>query len=192
MSACPGPWEVVCGTGHRPQHLTPPQTVWLRRRVVDTVEFLAARCSTRIIGSGLALGFDTWWAEAALDRHLTVWGFAPCPQQADRWRRTDREHWNRLRERIVAAGGRVTFTADHYHDTVMDDRNQEMIAAADAVVAGYRPLKRSGGTFRAVRHAADRHLPGVHLDVDNYTHPRRHTRLLTDFATVLDTAGRVA
>lgn len=177
-------WKIVAGTGHRPQHLSPPQRAWLRARLPDAVDYLIAEHGMQIMVSGLALGFDQWWAEAGLDRGVTVWGFAPCPQQADRWTTTDRTRWEQLRARILAAGGQVRFVSDHYHPAVMDDRNEAMLDVADAVVAGYRTVKGSGGTHHAVRSAGRRHLPGVLLDLDHFTHRTRHTRLVGDFADV--------
>lgn len=185
-------WDVVAGTGHRPQHLTPPQRAWLRARLPDAVDYLVDQHRMRVMVSGLALGFDQWWAEAGLNRGVTVWGFSPCPQQADRWNRVDKGRWQQLCDRIRAGGGEVRFISDHYHPAVMEDRNEAMLDVAHAVIAGCRTLKGSGGTYHAVRSAGRRHLPGVLLDLDRFTHPTRHTRLVHDFATVLRPPARVA
>lgn len=177
-------WDTVAGTGHRPQHLLPPQRTWLRSRLPDAVAYLVERRGMRVGISGLALGFDTWWAQALLARRAShgdveLWGYAPCPQQPNRWTRTDRQVW----ESLIKQADRVRYVAEWYHETCMDDRNEAMLDDADAVIAGWRALKRSGGTFKAVRSAADRRLPGILLDIDH-----ERTRLV-EFPPTLDVAA---
>jgi hypothetical protein len=95
-----------------------------------------------------------------------------------------------LLERIEARG-RVVVLAQQYHDTVMHDRNDAMMDAAAAAVAGWRHTKRSGGTWHAVRSAGTRGLPGVHLDPDCYLDRARATRVV-NFADFLPAPGRAA
>lgn len=177
-------WGIVAGTGHRPQHLLPTQRAWLRARLGDAVVYLVERRGMRVGISGLALGFDTWWAQALLARRalhgdVELWGYAPCPQQPDRWSGTDRKVWRDL----VEHADRVRYVADHYHGTCMDDRNEAMLDDAVAVLAGWRGLKRSGGTWNAIGSARRRRMPGVLLDIDH-----EHTRLV-EYPPTLDQAA---
>ncbi len=184
------PLDVVAGTGHRPQHLLPEQRAWLRERIPAAVTWLVEQAGMRVGISGLALGFDTWWAEALLARRAShgdvqVWGYAPCPQQPARWSSTDKKRWTVLVERC----DRIVMVADRYHETCMNDRNAAMLADATGLLAGWRSLKRSGGTWDAIKGARSRRMPGVLLDADH-----RRTRLIEYPQGVLplDAPARVA
>lgn len=163
-------WDIVAGTGHRPQHLLGPQRTWLRERIPAAVRYLAAEHGMRAGISGMAIGFDLWWAQAIVDAGLDLWAYVPCPQQTVKWSSTDRREWKRLLDQAA----KVRYISEFYYPGVMHVRNHAMLSDAHALVAGWRTLKRSGGTFDAVNHARRNRLPGVLLDVDH-----QHTRLVT-------------
>ncbi len=190
MTAAPV-WKVVAGTGHRPNHLLPAQCQWLANRCRACVDWLVRERGMRVGITGMALGFDTWWAEALLaDRRVQPWAYVPCPQQADRWPATARRRWKKLLGQI-SERGRVVVLSDRYHETVMHDRNDAMMDDAAAAVAGWRQTKRSGGTWHAVRSAGARGLPGVLLNPDRWQDRAGGTRLV-NFADLAPPAASAA
>lgn len=96
------PYRSVALTGHRRQALTPDQRVWVARTLRDVVApGFAARYGTTEAISGMALGADTWWAQAALSAGLDLAAYIPSPDQAGRWKAQDRALWHDLRSQAT-------------------------------------------------------------------------------------------
>lgn len=155
-------WPIVCLTGPRPQHLDPPARAWARAKLHDAAAWLRDQRGTVVGISGMAIGADTWWAEAVLAAGLTLGAHVPFPQQPDRWTRRDREVWARLVDRADPAYSRTYAT--EYSNRALHARNAGMLAASDAVVCVWCPNRREGGTYSAVCAATRAQIPGVHLD----------------------------
>lgn len=169
---------MVSGTGHRPckrdcppactEHLTAAGYAWLRAEQRRVVLKLKREHGTKVIVSGMALGFDMGLAHAALDMGLELWAYAPFPQQPDRWPPVLRAEWNLLRERAT----RVHYTGDaagaSYQQVValLHQRNDEMLRDSVAVYAGWIAGKRRGGTASALRKAVRLGRPVVWSDPD--------------------------
>lgn len=152
----------VSGTGHRPQHLTPTQRLWTRQKAYAAACWCRDVWGTTVGISGLALGFDTWWAEGILDAGLTLGVYVPFPQQADRWPREDRAAWQRLRDAADPAYSRMI--AEEASIAALHKRNDEMRNASDAVVTAWKSGTTQGGTWSAVRKAVAVGKPGVWID----------------------------
>ncbi len=155
-------WPVVCATGPRPHHLPPGAEPWVRAKLHDAAVWLRDQCGTTVGLSGMALGVDTWWAQALLDAGLTLGAYVPHPQQDARWPRAARAEWARLRG--LADPGHSRMVSDHHHARAMTDRNRALMEDAVAVVAVMDPARRWGGTFDAVRIAHRLGRTGVWLD----------------------------
>lgn len=155
-------WPVVSGTGHRPQHLAAQARAWLRDKLRKAACWLRDERGTRVGISGMAIGFDLWWADAIIGAGLTLGAYIPCPQQADRWTAAYRAEWQRLRDLADPAVSRSF--ADHYSVGVLHKRNKAMLRDSNAVLCGWLPSRRNGGTWSAVRAAHAMGKPGLHLD----------------------------
>ena len=89
------PSRTCCFTGHRPEKLPwgldegDPRCIAIKFSLSREIEGLYHRGFRHFI-SGMAMGCDLYFAEAALELRekfpdLTVEGAVPCPTQADRW-----------------------------------------------------------------------------------------------------------
>lgn len=146
-------WPRVAVTGHRPQDFTPDQAHWVQATLADLVGRLHSDHGTTVAISGLALGSDTWWAQAALHDRLSLWAYIPFETQGARWPSVDQEGWRDLR----AAAAREVVLGDEYDVRLLHSRNDLMIRDADLIVAVHQPRKSTGGTVNAIRRArADR------------------------------------
>lgn len=151
----------VALTGHRRQSLTPDQRTWVADTLRDVVApGFAARYGTTEAISGMALGADTWWAQAALDAGLDLAAYLPSPDQANRWQSGDREVWASLRSRA----SREVVLGPTYSVRLLHARNDAMLRDADALIAVWLPDKTTGGTYGALRKAQRTGLPVLHVD----------------------------
>ncbi|MCW6003928.1 hypothetical protein K1W54_04930 [Micromonospora sp. CPCC 205371] len=166
-------WETVAASGHRPQHLLGfGETDWVRAELARVAVKLRDEHGMTTGVSGMAIGTDLWWAAAVVDAGVKLWAPIPFPHPPDPWRPEDRDEWRRLRR----AADVVTLYGDAYDVRLLHARNDGMLAAADAVVAVWKPSKTSGGTASAVRKAQAMGLPIVHLN------PERRTVTLLNLA----------
>lgn len=155
-----GPFRSVALTGHRRDGISHADRPW----VVDTLGHVAARLGERYGAreaiSGMAVGADTWWAQAALEHGLSLAAYLPCPQQADRWATVDRETWTSLR----SCASREWVASDHYTLQSLHSRNARMVDDCDALVAVLDPARSTGGTASTVRRARAKGLDTLHVD----------------------------
>lgn len=163
MPAVDEVWEIVCATGHRPQHLGKTGKEWTRKKLLDAAVWCRDERGTKVGISGFAVGVDLMWADAVIQAGLILGAYIPCPQQADPWRAHDRQEWKRLRALADPAYSRVF--ADRYSVQVLHERDQAMLDTSKAVVCVWRPEKREGGTWGTIVKAnKPPGMPGVHLD----------------------------
>lgn len=155
-------WDIVAATGHRPQHLSKPQRDWIRGQLAAAAVWLRDYAGTRVALSGMALGVDTWWAQAALDAGLTLGAHVPCPPNPAKWGPKDIAEF----ERLVAAADPAYSRryAETYTRRCMTDRNEGMLRAARAALYVWMPAKRTGGTWDAVQIGRRLELPGIHFN----------------------------
>lgn len=167
----PGIYGTVAGFGHR--FLTVGDVAWRERELVKAAGWLRDN-GCRYAISGLALGFDSDWAEAALEVGLTLCAAVPFEGQDARWNRAQKARYAQLR----AAAARV-----HVGQPIPDDiqphqrgavvnkrlgqRNVFMLQHATAGITDWEPDRFAGGTAGVLLLAARRELPGIHLDPVN-------------------------
>lgn len=156
----PTTYSSVALTGHRPQSLDRAQRRWVRDSLHDVANGFASRYGTTEAISGMALGADTWWAQAALAAGLDLAAYLPSPDQASRWRQEDRRVWEQLRSRAA----REVVLGPAYRVQLLFARNEAMLRDADALVAVWLTDQRSGGTFDTTGKALRRGLPVLHID----------------------------
>lgn len=165
-------WEIVCGTGHRELADDGGEDEdWAREQLGRCAVWLRDRAGTRAGISGMARGFDLWWADALAAAGVPLWAYIPFEEQPARWNRADQATWRLLR--TAAAKVRVlgaldpTIPAKQRSAAVnrlLHARNDAMLRDAGAVVAVWEPGRLDGGTHSALTKAARRRMPGVHLD----------------------------
>jgi uncharacterized phage-like protein YoqJ len=160
-------WTACAFTGHRPADLPArgqedaPPALALKARLGETIDEMIARGVRRFYCGG-ALGFDTWAAEAVLERkgripHISLYLILPYWGQESRWQAQDQ-----LRYRKIVGQADVTrFLAPGYHTRCMHQRNRALVDEADVVV-GYC-VKNSGGTAYTLAYARRQGKPVVLL-----------------------------
>ncbi len=165
---------IAAGTGHRTQNMPRAGVAWAREKTFAAAPWL--KNSTRPVDiclSGLASGFDLWWAAAGLEAGMRLWVAIPFEEQASRFTAADRGEWERLRglaehEVVVGTLDGLTGTArDKRVRQLLAARNQLMVVRADYLVCCWDPTRTVHcGTYGAICMAHRRRtpLPGVHID----------------------------
>lgn len=108
---------------------------------------------------GMALGFDTWCAEAALDLGLDVIAHVPFPQQSKTWRRGSVEKYKQLLSRCK----RVITYGQYYHNKFFHLRNQGIVDSVDRMISLLKPATMAGGTYNCVEYAKSQEIPVQNL-----------------------------
>ena len=145
-------------TGHRPQNLpwqfneADINYLKLKQILNQQISQLAKNGFTDFL-SGMALGSDTWAAEAVLNLRkkkpaLKLHCILPCKTQAEKWPVSEQERY----QKILAQADSIFFTSRNYHPNCMLERNRFMVEKARLLLAVYNGQPHSG-TAAAVRHA---------------------------------------
>lgn len=153
-------WPRAALTGHRPADFNPAERQWTVATLDACAAALRRNHGTRVALSGMALGSDTWWAEAALTEGLDLWAYMPFEGQSARWAERDREVWRRLRRRA----SREVVLGQHYDVRLLFARNDLLLQDSDVLLAVLRSDKTGGGTVSAVRKARSRNHPMIRVD----------------------------
>ena len=147
---------MVCAfTGHRPHRLpwgtdeTDPRCLALKQMMQRVTEQAVAK-GVRTFLCGMARGCDTYFAEAVLqmmetDPKLELIAMVPCPQQADRWPKADRERYAALLRRCT----RTEMLEPSYRQGSMLRRNRAMVERSQMLISVYDGGQ--GGTGQTVR-----------------------------------------
>lgn len=142
-------------TGHRPQRLpwgsreSDPRCCALKVMLAQAVD-AAAACGCTSFLCGMALGCDTWFAEAVLQKGYALTAMLPCPGQADRWSAADRARY----EALLSRCDEICVLEDAYSSGCMLRRNRAMIDKAHMLISVYDG--QGGGTGSTVRYAVQR------------------------------------
>lgn len=160
--------RTCCFTGHRPEKLP-----WgldeadfrcsaIKRSLSRELERLYRRGFRHFI-SGMAMGCDLYFAEAALELRekypdLIVEGAVPCPTQADRWPEAQRCRWREILDRCNLE----SVVQQNYDRYCMLRRNRYMVDRSAAILAVFDGS--SGGTQYTLNYAMDKKLEILLLD----------------------------
>ncbi|MDE7193352.1 MAG: DUF1273 domain-containing protein [Oscillospiraceae bacterium] len=146
----------VSFTGYRPGKLNffgedDPMCVDLKRRLSRKIAELADAGADRFF-SGMALGVDTWCAEAVLELkkkfpQITLTAVIPCRNQDMKWAFGERERYRGL----LAKCDKVICVSEEYVSGCMQKRNRVLVDLCDILVAVYDG--KSGGTEYTVNYA---------------------------------------
>ena len=157
--------KVVCATGHRLSGFSwynkngntlynenNPECIKIKSLLMQELEKLILTGYDYFI-SGMALGFDIWFAEAILELkkkypHIKLIGALPCRNQTERW--TDQKQIDRYNYLITQLDD-VRCIYDIYEDGCLLERNRFMINNSSLVIALFNGL--SGGTKSTIDYA---------------------------------------
>lgn len=151
--------RTCCFTGHRPDKLPwgldegDPRCAALKSTLTRELEGLYRRGFRHFI-SGMAMGCDLYFAEAALALRaqypgISVEGAVPCPTQADRWPEALRRRWRA----ILDACELETVVQQHYDRWCMLRRDRYMVDRSAAVLAVFDGTP--GGTRYTLNYAME-------------------------------------
>ena len=155
---------MVCAfTGHRPEKLpwgsreTDPRCCALKVQIAHAVRSVWEEGAT-VFGCGLSRGCDFDFAGSVLRLQgqgsaVSLEGWVPCPEQADRWPEADRIRYRALLDRC----SRIHMVEPAYGPGCMLRRNRAMIQKADRLISVYDGT--GGGTGATVAYAKRLGLP---------------------------------
>ena len=147
--------DVVAGTGHRPKYLPcgydseHPFINEVKDHIREVIK------DADIVISGLALGFDTWLAEVAIEMEIPLWVYLPFLGQAANWTINDREKYLDIRGKA----SRAIYVQDHYSKDCFHKRDRAMVDDANRVIALWNPDIKKGGTYYTVQYAEKNKKP---------------------------------
>lgn len=138
----------ICGTGHRPNKLG---DYFGRDLVTLAIKHLSSHNGNVI--SGMALGWDTALAQAALELALPLVAAVPFPDQDAAWRPGDRALYRSILHRAT----KVEIVSPGYVLGAYQRRNEWMVDRSYKVLALHNGT--SGGTLNCIRYANRRGVP---------------------------------
>lgn len=148
---------IVAATGHRPEKLG-GYGMTVQANLFRLARGWLETAKPKAVISGMALGWDTAVARAALDAGVLLTCAIPFAGQASRWQPEDRAEYFR----ILRTAYCVHYVSEPgYSAAKMMLRNRWMVDAADAVVALWDGT--DGGTANCVRYARSKGLEPVNL-----------------------------
>jgi uncharacterized phage-like protein YoqJ len=154
--------KTLAGTGHRPNKLggykPNPISLYVRASIA---EVLQAEQPDEVI-SGMALGFDMWLAEIAIEQGIPLIAAMPFIEQASAWPiESQRQH-----EALLAKAKKVISIVDRpagYAAWKMHRRNEWMVDHCDVLLACYDG-SQSGGTFNCLQYAQRKGVRIIEID----------------------------
>lgn len=162
--------QISCAfTGHRPGKLpwrddeSDTRCIALKAKLYAAVESAVQEGTEHFI-CGMAEGCDLYFAETviALKEHypqISLEAAIPCPTQADRWSRAQRERY----ERILSRCDEKTVIQQMYTPDCMQRRNRYMVDHANLLIAAHDGLP--GGTRSTILYALKRGLSIVDIPI---------------------------
>jgi uncharacterized phage-like protein YoqJ len=122
--------RIIGATGHRPKTLGGfyPQ---VQARLNRLARMYLERERPDKVVSGMALGWDTAFANIALQLNIPFIAAIPFPQQADIWPPAQKEMWEYLRskaEREIVSYDRFSMHAFHKRNETIVDESTEIAA----------------------------------------------------------------
>ncbi|MDE7229225.1 MAG: DUF1273 domain-containing protein [Oscillospiraceae bacterium] len=146
----------VSFTGYRPEKLPffgedDPMCIDLKERIFKEISALADDGATEFC-TGMALGVDTWCAEAVLRLKserpgITLIALIPCPEQDSKWNSEQKRRYHNILEQCDR---KLTISPKYTRDC-MHKRDRALVDMCDVLVAVYDG--KEGGTKYTVEYA---------------------------------------
>ena len=146
----------VSFTGHRPNKLPyfsedDPMCEQLKERLKKQIVKLIDEGAEEFC-SGMALGVDTWAAEAVLElketyANIRLTAVIPCPDQAKSWTKEDQARY----QSILSRCDQKIMTSKQYIKGCMQKRNCALVNMCDVLIAVFDGT--AGGTKNTVDYA---------------------------------------
>ena len=146
----------VSFTGYRPAKLgffgeDDPMCVDLKERLTKKIAQLCEYGADEFF-SGMALGVDTWCAQAVMGLkesypQIKLTAVIPCRTQAERWNASDKAVY----DDILARCDKVICVSEEYTRDCMLKRNRTLVELCDVLVAVFDG--KQGGTAYTVNYA---------------------------------------
>jgi uncharacterized phage-like protein YoqJ len=156
---------IICGTGHRPQKL---QENWgqYNSLTLPRLTALAKNYFTikkpNVIISGMALGWDTAIALAALELGIELHCYVPFDGCHIRWTKDSQNTFQKILEQgqVFYPEGEECFRERSFKEVsrLLMSRNTDMLNVSNAVVALWNG-DNSGGTADAIKKAKALNIP---------------------------------
>lgn len=152
---------IIAGTGHRPKYCPCQYNEnhpWLLDLKKDLREKLLEKSPDSVI-SGMAIGFDTWLANAALDLNIKLLCYVPFNDQGKTWpKKAYREYCSILERAHV-----ILYLSNTYTEDCFLKRDRAMIDDCDEVFALLNPECSTGGTYYTVNYANNKNRKITHF-----------------------------
>ena len=171
-------------TGHRPNKLGGYQPNPLRTKVQNWLSSLAVNAKTRDndleIITGMALGVDQWWAQAAIDANIPFHAYIPFEGQESVWP----DESQRAYHQILSKASTKTVVASKpvsRWGRAMQLRNEAMVDDADWCIAVWN-TEESGGTWNCMNYIAkqNKHLL-IYIPSKDYAYWEKNGKYIKDF-----------
>lgn len=150
---------IIAGTGHRPAFCpcmydeTHEWFIKLKSTLVGCLE--PFKDETECVISGMAIGWDTWLAEAALEVGIPVHAYVPFRDQGKKWPTFSQKRY----KNILDKSDKVLYISEEYSNEAFLKRDRAMVDAATQVYALLNPEVTKGGTFYTVNYAKSNKVP---------------------------------
>ena len=149
---------IICGTGHRPgklwgYNLNHPMYQRVKAALKNYFKEQYKKTNDLTIISGMALGFDTIFAQVALELKaegvpIKLVCAIPCLNHTSKWFKESVVEWQRI---VDLADEVVYVTNAEYTNACMQLRNEYMVNNSDVVIALFDGTP--GGTANCVKYA---------------------------------------
>lgn len=143
--------QIIAASGHRPHYL--PHGITIGHLYNHAYGYLRA-ANPAVVISGMALGWDTAVAKAALDLNIKLWCAVPFMEQPCRWPTADILLWKDLQKRARA----VFIISPRYSPECFQLRNEWMVDNCDRLLVLWNGVER-GGTANCIAYAKSKGKP---------------------------------
>jgi len=150
----------IAGTGHRPKYCpckyndNHPWLKDLKNRLYCDLDVGYNSGQISHIITGMAVGFDTWLAEVAIELEIPIHCYIPFKGQESAWPTSTKEKYNQ----IIGKAEKIVVLHDQYKPSAFTERDRAMVDNCDMVFALLNPLAEEGGTFYTVKYAMSKKI----------------------------------
>lgn len=148
-------------TGHRPQVLSSSEQAWAETALQRLMCSLHVDHGAEVAISGMALGADTFWAQAALQQGMDLWAYIPSPDQDARWYARDRQVYADL----ISKAARTVALGETYDARWLKARNDLIVRDSSVLVAVHKESVTTGGTVSVIRKALSMNMKMIRVNV---------------------------